>query len=194
MSAIWAVDECKERYKLCFRGRLLRAVMPCGSKLLFKLVSSTWCNNFSLVWYQSDTSELELYDKVTPLTPLKAKPALSNEDIMRYSRQLLLPELGVQGTDGYRQYYSDIQYSEHSVEGYLWHDWTQQNESWLSAGQLNLSQTSVLIVGCGGLGCPLAQYLAAAGIGRLINARCDLVPDKSNHLPFYRCAWNKVNK
>lgn len=51
---------------------------------------------------------MELHDKVTPLTPLKAKAALSNEDIMRYSRQLLLPELGVQGTNGGGWCYSDI--------------------------------------------------------------------------------------
>lgn len=51
--------------------------------------------------YKSHASVLQLHETVTPLSPLKAKAALSNEDIMRYSRQLLLPELGVQGRDDY---------------------------------------------------------------------------------------------
>ncbi len=35
------------------------------------------------------------------------------------------------------------------------------------AGQVALAQTHVVLIGCGGIGSPALQYLAAAGIGRL---------------------------
>src|SRR5690606_36042106 len=47
------------------------------------------------------------------------------------------------------------------------------------AGQEKLKQSSVLCVGAGGLGSPLALYLAAAGVGRLGIVDFDVV-DKSN--------------
>lgn len=66
-----------------------------GPKLTFIHIS------FCYVFFPQDSiSALQVCDKVTPLRPLTAKSALSNEDIMRYSRQLLLPELGVQGMKG----------------------------------------------------------------------------------------------
>jgi len=39
---------------------------------------------------------------------------------------------------------------------------------WGEAGQLRLSQSKVLIVGCGGLGNGAASYLAGAGVGHLV--------------------------
>lgn len=57
-------------------------------------------------------------------------PGLSHEDFLRYSRHLLLSEVG-------------------------------------PSGQQKLKAASVLIVGTGGLGSPIAMYLAAAGIGRI---------------------------
>jgi len=58
------------------------------------------------------------------------KDALSKEEVLRYSRHLIMPEVGMEG-------------------------------------QLKLKAASVLCIGTGGLGSPLAMYLAAAGVGRL---------------------------
>ncbi len=46
-------------------------------------------------------------------------------------------------------------------------------------GQEKLKLSSVLVVGCGGLGCPLVTYLAAAGVGRIGIIDFDVV-DESN--------------
>lgn len=67
---------------------------------------------------------------------------LSNEEIRRYSRHLILPEFGMEG-------------------------------------QRRLKQGSVLLVGTGGLGSPLALYLAAAGVGHIGLVDFDVV-DESN--------------
>ncbi len=67
---------------------------------------------------------------------------LSREEIRRYGRHLILPEVGLEG-------------------------------------QMKLKSASVLLVGAGGLGSPLALYLAAAGIGRLGIVDFDVV-DESN--------------
>lgn len=67
---------------------------------------------------------------------------LSREEVKRYSRHLIMPEVGM-------------------------------------AGQKKLKAASVLLIGAGGLGSPLAMYLAAAGIGRLGLVDYDVV-DYSN--------------
>ncbi|TWC59659.1 MULTISPECIES: molybdopterin-synthase adenylyltransferase MoeB [unclassified Burkholderia] len=67
---------------------------------------------------------------------------LSNDEIKRYSRHLLMPEIGM-------------------------------------TGQHRLKAASVLCVGAGGLGSPLATYLAAAGVGRIGLVDSDVV-DLSN--------------
>jgi adenylyltransferase/sulfurtransferase len=72
----------------------------------------------------------------------KSDVRLSREEIRRYGRHLILPEVGLEG-------------------------------------QMKLKAASVLLVGAGGLGSPLALYLAAAGIGRIGIVDFDVV-DESN--------------
>jgi adenylyltransferase/sulfurtransferase len=43
------------------------------------------------------------------------------------------------------------------------------------SGQKKLKQASVLVIGAGGLGCPVLQYLAVAGTGRIAIAEFDTV-------------------
>jgi molybdopterin/thiamine biosynthesis adenylyltransferase/rhodanese-related sulfurtransferase len=57
-------------------------------------------------------------------------PELSQDEILRYSRHLILPDVGI-------------------------------------AGQRKLKAAKVLLIGAGGLGSPLALYLAAAGVGHI---------------------------
>jgi adenylyltransferase/sulfurtransferase len=69
-------------------------------------------------------------------------PELSREEILRYSRHLLIPEVGLDG-------------------------------------QRKLKASSALIIGTGGLGSPVALYLAAAGVGHIGLVDYDVV-DQSN--------------
>jgi molybdopterin/thiamine biosynthesis adenylyltransferase/rhodanese-related sulfurtransferase len=76
------------------------------------------------------------------MAPETQLPKLTNEEISRYSRHLILPEVGMEG-------------------------------------QQKLKAAKVLCVGTGGLGAPLALYLAAAGVGTLGLVDFDVV-DESN--------------
>jgi molybdopterin/thiamine biosynthesis adenylyltransferase/rhodanese-related sulfurtransferase len=54
-------------------------------------------------------------------------------------------------------------------------------------GQERLRASSVLVVGAGGLGCPVLQYLGAAGVGRLLIIDHDRVDESNLHRqPLYR--------
>jgi adenylyltransferase/sulfurtransferase len=81
-------------------------------------------------------------DTITIIPSVAGGVSLSNSEIRRYSRHLIMPEVGLRG-------------------------------------QERLKKAKVLCVGTGGLGSPLAMYLAAAGIGTLGLVDFDVV-DESN--------------
>ena len=73
---------------------------------------------------------------------MTANSILSPREIRRYSKQIMIPEIGI-------------------------------------VGQEKLKQARVLVIGAGGLGCPVLQYLTAAGVGKIGVAEFDMV-DESN--------------
>ncbi|HEX2968197.1 MAG TPA: HesA/MoeB/ThiF family protein [Bacteroidales bacterium] len=67
---------------------------------------------------------------------------LSNREMRRYSKQMMIPEIGLEG-------------------------------------QLKLKNANILVIGAGGLGSPVLQYLSSSGVGRISIIDFDIV-DETN--------------
>ncbi len=98
---------------------------------------NVYVNDQDVRYLQKDSTPLKDADEIRIIPSIAggsmgvvAGAELSTDEILRYSRHLIMPEVGMQG-------------------------------------QLKLKAGRVLTIGAGGLGSPLALYLAAAGVGTI---------------------------
>jgi molybdopterin/thiamine biosynthesis adenylyltransferase len=86
----------------------------------------------------------QVANRLEPDEPAVAPSRLSEDEVQRYSRHLLLPE-------------------------------------WSEGAQVTVREASVLVIGAGGLGSPVAMHLAGAGVGRLGIVDSDAVEISNLH-------------
>jgi adenylyltransferase/sulfurtransferase len=111
---------------------------------------NVYVNDEDIRYLQKEETPVKAVDTVSIIpsvaggapTVLEELPTLTNDEVKRYSRHLIMPEVGVDG-------------------------------------QRKLKAAKVLCIGAGGLGSPVALYLAAAGVGRIGIVDFDVV-DFSN--------------
>ena len=111
---------------------------------------NVYVNDEDIRYLQKEQTPVAVNDTVSIIpsvaggapTVAEELPTLSNDEVKRYSRHLIMPEVGVDG-------------------------------------QRKLKAAKVLCIGAGGLGSPVAMYLAAAGVGTIGLVDFDVV-DFSN--------------
>jgi molybdopterin/thiamine biosynthesis adenylyltransferase/rhodanese-related sulfurtransferase/molybdopterin converting factor small subunit len=109
---------------------------------------NVYVNDEDIRYLQKEATPVQAADTISIIpsvaggSPAVAEPELTNDEVKRYSRHLIMPEVGVDG-------------------------------------QRKLKAAKVLCIGAGGLGSPVALYLAAAGVGTIGIVDFDVV-DFSN--------------
>ena len=124
-------------------GELRKHLYDEGGRL--RRFVNIYLNDEDIRYLQKGDTKVEADDEVSIVPAIAGgaqveieMPGLTSEEAQRYSRHLMLPEMGVKG-------------------------------------QERLKNSSVLCIGAGGLGSPMALYLAAAGVGRLGMVDFDVV-------------------